>query len=162
MSDETTKILLGGQLELTSLVKNLTDKHAETDARVERLERVLEERLYDTRPNWEAVRAQEQELGGRVGAIESEMTGLRAEMAEIRGEIAASRSEMTGTRSQITEMLTLMIEMLKQMTEMRTETSNGFRLVDRKIGVLGKTLIDMTADIRELQDRVEKIESQPT
>jgi hypothetical protein len=27
---------------------------------------------------------------------------------------------------------------------------------------LGKTLIDMTADIREPQDKVEKIESQPT
>ena len=50
----------------------------------------------------------------------------------------------------------------RQMTEMRVENSNAFRLVDRKIGVLGKTLIDMTANITELQDRVEKIESRPT
>lgn len=148
MSDETTRDLLGGQLDqLIGLVKNLTEKHEETDARVERLERVLEERLYDTRPISEAVRAQVQELSGRVGAIETEMTGMRAEMtgmraemAETRTEMAASRTEMTATHAQITEMLTLMIEMLKQMTEMRTETSNGFRLVDRKIGVLGKTL----------------------
>jgi hypothetical protein len=76
------------------------------------------------------------------------MTGMRAEMTEMR--------------AQFTEMLAQMIEMLRHITEMRVETGNGFRSVDRKIGVLGKTLIDMTADIRELQDKVEKIESQPS
>jgi len=142
MSDETTQSLFSAQLDqLISLVKNLADKNTETDARFERLERVLEEGLYDTRPIWEAVRAQVQELGGRVGAIESEMAELRR---------------------QFTEMLARMVEILTQITEMRVETGNGFRAVDRKIGVLGKTLIDMTADIRELQDKVEKIESQPT
>ena len=95
MSDETKQNLPGAQLnQLISLVRNLTDKHTETDARVESLEQVLDERLYDTRPIWEAVRAQVQELGGCVGALESEITG------------------------------------------MRTENSNGFRLVDRKIGSL--------------------------
>jgi hypothetical protein len=52
-----------------------------------------------------------------------------------------------------------MIAMIELITEI--ENGNAFRAVDRKIGVLGKTLIDMTADIRELQDKVEKIESQP-
>ena len=141
MSDDATRDLLSDRFDqLISLVKNLTEKHAETDARVERLGRVLEERLYDTRPIWEALRAQVQELGGRVGAIESEMTSMRVEMTDMRVQFT---------------------EMLRQMTEMRVETGNGFRAVDRKIGVLGKTLIDMTADIRELQDKVEKIESQP-
>jgi chromosome segregation ATPase len=141
MSDETTLNLLANQLDqIINLVENLTDKHAETDARVERLERVLEERLYDTRPIWEAVQAQVQELAGRVETIESEMTEMRAEMAGIRAQNT---------------------ETLKQITEMRVENGNAFRAVDRKIGVLGKTLIDMTADIRELQDKVEKIESQP-
>lgn len=121
MSDDATRNLLSDRFDqLISLVKNLTDKHTETDARVERLERVLDERLYDTRPIWEAVQAQLQELGERIARIEAEMT------------------------------------------EMRAENTTGFRSVDRKIGVLGKTLIDMTADIRELQDKVEKIESQPS
>jgi len=156
MSDDATRNLLSDRFDqVISLVKNLTDKHAETDARVERLERVLEERLYDTRPIWEALRAQVQELDRRVGAIESEITEMRAEMTGMR-------AEMTAMRAQLTEMLTQMIEMLRHITEMRVETGNGFRAVDRKIGVLGKTLIDMTADIRELQDKVEKIESQPT
>ncbi|HTG17386.1 MAG TPA: hypothetical protein VK747_19200 [Blastocatellia bacterium] len=156
MSDDATRNLLSDRFDqVISLVKNLTDKHAETDARVERLERVLEERLYDTRPIWEALRAQVQELDRRVGAIESEITEMRAEMTGMR-------AEMTAMRAQLTEVLTQMIEMLRHITEMRVETGNGFRAVDRKIGVLGKTLIDMTADIRELQDKVEKIESQPT
>ena len=142
MSDDATRNLLSDRFDqLTTLVKSVIANQSKTDARVERLERVLEERLYDTRPIWEALRAEVQELGGRVGAIESEMTSMRL--------------EMTGMRIQFTEML-------RQLTEMRVETGNGFRAVDRKIGVLGKTLIDMTADIRELQDKVEKIESQPT
>jgi predicted RNase H-like nuclease (RuvC/YqgF family) len=142
MSDDATRDLLSDRFDqLTTLVKSVIANQSKTDDRVERLERVLEERLYDTRPIWEALRAEVQELGGRVGAIESEMTSMRL--------------EMTGMRVQFTEML-------RQMTEMRVETGNGFRAVDRKIGVLGKTLIDMTADIRELQDKVEKIESQPS
>lgn len=121
MSDETAENLFGAKLDqLISLVKNLADKHLETDARLERIERVLEQQLYDTRPIWEAVPAQLQEISERAGRL------------------------------------------ITAMGEMRVENGNAFRLVDRKIGVLGKTLIDMTADIRELQDRVEKIESQPT
>jgi chromosome segregation ATPase len=170
MSDDATRNLLSDRFDqLTTLVKSVIANQSKTDARVERLERVLEERLYDTRPIWEALRAQVQELEGRVGAIESEitemraeMTGMRAEMTGMRAEMTGMRAEMTAMRAQLTEMLTQMIEMLRHITEMRVETGNGFRAVDRKIGVLGKTLIDMTADIRELQDKVEKIESQPT
>ncbi|MFY9610275.1 MAG: hypothetical protein WAU45_16880 [Blastocatellia bacterium] len=128
MSDDATHNLSDARLDqLISLVEDLIGKHAETDARVERVERVLEQRLYDTRPLWETVGAQLKELGERSGRLESEIAEMRT-----------------------------------QMNEMRVENSNGFRLVDRKIGVLGKTLIDMTADIRELQDRAEKIESPPT
>ena len=156
MSDDTTRNLISDRLDqVISLVKNLTDKHTETDARVERLERVLEERLYDTRPIWEALRAQVQELDGRVGAIESEMTGMRSEMSGMRSEMTGMRAqigaiesemtgmraettgmraemtgmraEMTAMRAQFTEMLTQMIEMLRQLTEMRVETGNGFR-----------------------------------
>ena len=170
MSDDTTRNLISDRFDqLTTLVKSVIANQSKTDARVERLERVLEERLYDTRPICEALRAQVQELEGRVGAIESEitemraeMTGMRAEMTGMRAEMTGMRAEMTAMRAQLTEMLTQMIEMLRHITEMRVETGNGFRAVDRKIGVLGKTLIDMTADIRELQDKVEKIESQPS
>lgn len=45
--------------------------------------------------------------------------------------------------------------------ELRGETSSGFRAVDRKIGALSKNLIDMTAEIQELREMVEKIEAQP-
>lgn len=149
MSDDATQNLLSTRLDqLLTLVQDLIAKHAETDARVARVERVLEQRLYDTRPLWEAVQAQLQELAGRVRNVESEITEMHTQISETRTHIAEMRAQMT--------------EMRAQMTEMRVENSNGFRLVDRKIGVLGKTLIDMTADIGELQDRVEKIESQPT
>src|SRR6185295_16148256 len=127
MSDKTTRDLLDARFDqLVSLVNKLTDNQAATDARVERLERVLEERLYDTRPIWEAVRTQLQEIGERVGKLESAMPEIETRIAEL----------------------------LTHITEMRVENGNAFRGVDRKIGVLGKTLIDMTADIRELQDKV--------
>jgi len=121
MSDDATRNLLSDRFDqLITLVKSVIANQSKTDARVERLERVLEERLYDTRPIWEAVQAELREIRERVGNFTAELA------------------------------------------EMRVENSNAFRAVDRKIGVLGKTLIDMTADIRELQDKVEKIESQPS
>lgn len=73
----------------------------------------IEKRLQDTRPIWESVQSQLQDLDSRTTRIETELTGFRA------------------------------------------ETSTAFRGIDRKIGVLSKNLVDMTADIRELQDRVE-------
>lgn len=45
--------------------------------------------------------------------------------------------------------------------ELRSETGSGFRAVDRKIGVLSKNLVDMTADLQELRGLIEKLESQP-
>ena len=149
MSDETTRDLLDARFDqIVSLINKLTDNQAVTDARVERLERVLEERLYDTRPIWETVQVQMQELGRRVDGIESEMTGMR--------------TEMSGLQKQNSEILGHMVKILTQMNEARVETANGFRGVNRRIALLGKTLIDMTVDFHQLQERVEKIESQPT
>jgi chromosome segregation ATPase len=128
MSDDATQNLLEARLDqLLSLVKDLIGKHTETDARVERVEQVLEQRLYDTRPIWESVQGELREVQAQLKELGERVGRLTAETAE-----------------------------------MRVENGNAFRLVDRKIGVLGKTLIDMTADIRELQDKVEKIESRPT
>jgi len=156
MSDKTTRDLLDARFDqLVSLVNKLTDNQAATDARVERLERVLEERLYDTRPIWEAVQTQVQELGKRVDVIELDMTGMRTEMTGMR-------SEMSGLQKQNSEILGCMVKILTQMNEARVETANGFRGVNRRIALLGKTLIDMTVDFHQLHDRVEKIESQPT
>lgn len=48
------------------------------------------------------------------------------------------------------------------LAQLRADMASGFRAVDRKIGVLSKNMIDMTADIRELQDRIEKLETPPS
>jgi uncharacterized coiled-coil DUF342 family protein len=120
MSDETTQNLLANQLnEIINLVKNLTDKHLETDARVERLEQVIEQRLYDTRPIWEAVQAQVKELGVRVGALELEITGMRAEMNGMRAEMNGMRAEMVGMRAEMVGMRAEMAGMRGEMAGIR-------------------------------------------
>jgi chromosome segregation ATPase len=135
MSEDTTQQLLVARVDrLISLVEESNARLQRVEARMDSLEArmhnvedgqashrdqltsldaKIEKRLQDTRPIWESVQSQLQDLDSRTTRIETELT------------------------------------------EFRAETATGFRGIDRKIGVLSKNLVDMTADIRELQDRVE-------
>ena len=49
----------------------------------------------------------------------------------------------------------------RRVDELGSQTASGFRAVDRKIGALSKNLVDMTAEIQELREMVEKLDAQP-
>lgn len=53
----------------------------------------------------------------------------------------------------------LRTEMNARFSELRNETASGFRATARKIGVVAESVVGLTADIRDLQDRLDKIES---
>lgn len=95
---------------------SLEKQQGEMNARLERLETIVDQRLYDTRPLWESVLSQIAELDKKID---------------------------------------------NRVDELRAENASGFRAVDRKIGALSKNLIDMTAEIQELREMVEKLEAQP-
>lgn len=102
--------------QVNTRLDKLETQQGEMSARLQNLETIVDQRLYDTRPLWESVLSQIAELHKKIDT---------------------------------------------RVEELRAETSSGFRAVDRKIGALSKNLIDMTAEIQELREMVEKIEAQP-
>ena len=100
---------------------------------LENLDAKVEKRLQDTRPIWESVQS-------RLTDLDKKVDGIR----ELRTEMDSRFTKLEADNQQL-----------------RTETASGFRATGRKIGVLMENLVGLTADIRELQDRIEKIESHP-
>jgi uncharacterized membrane-anchored protein YhcB (DUF1043 family) len=162
------------QNQLRSVItqqNELSAQQNELSARLERLEVKVDQRLYDTRPIWENVQEQlaelDRKIDARVDELRNEFNNFRAELrnefnefrAELRAESSGFRAEL---RNEFNEFRAeLRNEFNDFRAELRNEIASGFRAVDRKIGVLSKTLVDMTAEMQELRDLIEKLESQP-
>jgi chromosome segregation ATPase len=142
MPEETTRDLIVDRFDrLSALVQECIHRQKLTEARIESLDQKIEERLHDTRPIWEALQSRIDEMDQRI----------RVELREVGRQIGELRGEIDGLRA----------ELHNEVSAIRTETASGFRAVERKIGILSKNLVDMTADIREIQDRLEQLETKP-
>lgn len=141
MSEDTTQQLLVARLdrlisvaeETNARLQNVEESQDALKAQFENLDAKVEKRLQNTRPIWESVQSRLTDLDKKVDGI---------------GEL---RTEM---ESRFTKLET-------DIQDLRTETASGFRATVRKIGVVMENLVGLTADIRELQDRIEKLESHP-
>jgi len=71
---------------------------------------------------------------------------LTAENAEIRSELADLRKGQD--------------ELRKGQDELRKDLNTGLRRIERKIEILNDNLLTIKADIRDLEVRVEKLESE--
>lgn len=95
-----------------------------------------------TKPTIETVLERINKLGenliARFDSVESRLTALESEAAATRVDVDAIKSEMSA---------------------LRVDMQKGFRHVERKVDILGKELLEMRADVRELEERVEQIES---
>ena len=108
-------------------------------------------------------------IGGQLGNLEKQVNG-RLDNLEKRFDSLEKRFDnletkvdqrLRETRPIWENVQSQLAELKKEIDALRAETASGFRGVDRKIGVLSKNLVDMTADIQELRDLIEKLESQP-
>ena len=105
----------------------------------------LEAKQYDTKPIWEKALA----------AIEETNREMRAGFDTLRGEIAASAN---GLRAEIVAVSTKMDSGFQQL---RTEFDFALRGVERKIDVLNQNMLDMKAEQRYFDSRIEKLETPP-
>lgn len=53
------------------------------------------------------------------------------------------------------------VEMREGFEKVRSDTETGVRRVERKIDILNQNILDVRADQRELEERMNKIDSQP-
>lgn len=97
-------------------------------------------------------------IGGQLDNLQKQQTELSTKLESLEVKVDQRLRE---TRPIWENVQSQLGELKKEVAELRSETASGFRGVDRKIGVLSKNLVDMTADIQELRDLIEKLESQP-
>jgi chromosome segregation ATPase len=108
------------------------------DARLEQ----LEARDYDTKPIWE-------------NALK-EIADTRAEMRE---GFTAVRAEMREGFEQVNARID---KLQAEAQEMRNETTTGMRKMVKQIDVLNHNLLGIEAELRLMDDRLDKLEPQPT
>jgi len=104
------------------------------DSRLLNLEAAVESRLFDTRPNFEAIQSQLAEV------IDSQQE-LREDHQKLREE---TREQIQGVRSDL--------------ANLRAETEKGFRTIDRRMERQIGEFERLHAYQRDLEDRVDKLE----
>ena len=103
------------------------------DSRLMNLEATVESRLYDTRPNLEAIQSQ------LIEVIDSQQK-LREDQRQLREE---TRDQIQGVRDDL--------------ATLRAETEKGFRTIDRRMERQIGEFERLHAYQRDLEDRVDKL-----
>ena len=104
----------------------------------------------NTQPMIEAIFARLDEWGAKYA------TGLE----EIRNDIRSLQAGQEDLRAEVKELRAGQQELRKLYDQLRSDLNTGMRRVERKIEILNDNLLTMKADIRDLEARVEKLESE--
>lgn len=158
MSDDLTQKLPGDKESsapqdddrislLIVAVQSLSGVIHEVRARLEALEKTVTERSFNTKPILERALAE-------IAATRAELAETRA---ELKGELAETRAEVKGelaeTRAE------LKAEIAETRAELRAEMKDGFRKLGLKIELLNEDSLTLRADQKQLDRRVETLES---
>jgi chromosome segregation ATPase len=170
MSDDLTQKLPGDEEPirpeddrislLIIAVKSLSGVVHDVVARLEAIEKTVTEHSFNTKPIWElalaeiaATRAELAEIRAELGETRAELAETRAELAETRAELAETRAELAETRAE------LKAELAETRAELRAEMKDGFRKLALKIELLNEDSLTLRGDQRQLDRRVEALES---
>jgi len=111
----------------------------------------------NTRPMIEALFARLDEWGAKYA---TELAAVRADLEEIRKDISALQKGQEELRTEVKELRAGQQELRKLYDGLRNDLNTGLRRVERKIEILNDNLLAVKADIRDLEVRVEKLESE--
>ncbi len=109
----------------------------------------LEDRQYDTKPIWEKALA----------AIAETNTALLAGFDEFRRQLESINATLDSMDAKF-EALSDKVE--AGSNTLHVDLEDGLRGVERKIDVLNKNILELQADQRYVDSRLEKIESKPS
>jgi predicted nuclease with TOPRIM domain len=82
------------------------------------------------------------------------------ELSEIRQVQEDLRTGQVELRQNVDELRKGQDEVRKGQEQLRTDLNNGLRRVERKIEILNDNLLSIKADVRDLEVRMEKLESE--
>jgi predicted RNase H-like nuclease (RuvC/YqgF family) len=73
--------------------------------------------------------------------------------------ISSLTEQVSSFAQQVTEIHEIVVELREGQEKFKDEISAGFKKIDRKLSVLNDNLLTMKADQRDLESRVETLES---
>lgn len=162
MSEDTTQLLLVSRVDrLIFLAEETNTRLQNVEERLQNVEERLqnmEERLQNVEVAQDTFKTQLQNLEAKV---EKRLQDTRPIWESVQSRLAELDKKFDGIGELRTEMNSRFTNFETANQALRAETASGFRATGRKIGVLVENLVGLTADIRELQDRIEKIGSHP-
>jgi ribosomal protein L29 len=126
----------------------------EVKVRLEALEKTVNARSLETKPIWERALAEIAETRAELAETRAELAETRA---ELKAELAETRVELKGELAETrTE---LKAELAETRAELRAEMKDGFRKLGLKIELLNEDSLTLRGDQKQLDRRVETLES---
>ena len=145
MSEDKTKEMNGSK----SFEERVFERFERIEGRLVNVEikiSKLEERQYDTKPIWEQALAAIAEINSRLASMDARFDAIDARFDAIDARFDAIDARFDRVDSRF--------------DKLETDMDDGFRRVARKMEVLNDSFLEMQADQRYLDRRLEKIEAQ--
>ena len=158
MSKDLTHKLNGSHDEkldrIITAVESLDTRLRSVETGLHSLETIVEKRLQETRPMWEAVQVQLTELRSEFKADISELRSeVKSEIEALRGEVKADIEALRGeVKADIEELRSEVKEKL------RSDMEKGFRRLGHKIDLHVHMVEELHADLRDHEERLDKLE----
>jgi chromosome segregation ATPase len=113
-------------------------------SRVERLERLADERARETAPLRSVLEEIRLEMRQQFGAIRTEVDVLRGEVTGVRGELGVLRSEVTGLRGELGVLRSEVTELRGEVGVLRGEVAE----LRGEVGVLRSEVTELRTEMR--------------
>ena len=132
---------------------------ARFDSLESRIER-LEMKQYDTKPIWEHMLVAIEHLETKLGSVNIRFDSLEARFDAVEKRFDGVHQRFDAVDQHFDAVDQRFDAVDKRFETLNTDIDNGLRGVERKIDVLNQYILDLRADQRYVDSRLEKIESQ--
>ena len=177
MTDDITKNLSDSE-KLDFLVNAVSDMNRRlgtVEQRQGSLEQLVQARLYDTRPLWEAVIQRLDNLQQQVDGLRQEVAELRQQGHDLRQEVAELRQQGNGLHQEFADLRQEFAELRQEFAELRRRIDNielqleairahlqrhddKLGKIIEQLGVLNDDVLDVRAGHRNLLKRMRVLE----
>jgi chromosome segregation ATPase len=119
----------------------------------------LRKSIEELRNGQSELRQSVEELRNGQGELRQSVEELRNGQGELRQSVEELRNGQGELRQSVEELRNSQEDLRKGQEALRTDLNTGLRRIERKIEILNDNLLTINADIRDLEVRLEKLES---
>src|ERR1041384_3076475 len=95
----------------------------------------------------------------RLDSIDAGLVGVNTRLEQLEARAYDTKPIWENALKEIAE---IRVEMREGFEKSRSDTETGLRRLERKIDILNKNILEVRTDQQELEERVNKLDPQPT